>query len=111
YAAVLLSAGVLLSRILGFLRDVIIAAYYGDGPSAEAYVASFTLPDLLGHFIAGGALSITFIPMFSAYVSRNDEEGGWRLFSTIATTMGALMIAFCVVGELFAGPIVAWLTP
>jgi len=110
-AAVILSAGVLMSRVLGFLRDVIIAAYYGDGPSADAYTVSFFLPDLLGHFIAGGALSITFIPMFSAFVSRNDEEGGWRLFSTVITTMGALMVAFSIVAELFAPQLVAWLAP
>ncbi len=110
-AAVLLSASVFLSRILGVLRETLIAAYYGAGPAVDAYKASFFLPDLLNHFIAGGALSITFIPMFAAYIARNDEEGGWRLFSTVASTLGTAMLVLTILAEIFAEPLVRLLVP
>ena len=110
-AALMLSVSVFLSRILGLLRDVILAYYYGADSGVDAYKASFTIPDWLNYLLAGGALSITFVPMFSSYLHRDDEEGGWRLFSTIATTMGAVFIAFTIAAEISAPELVAWLKP
>lgn len=110
-AAAMLAASALLSRVLGLGREMLIAGLYASSGSVDAYRASFTLPDLLNYFIAGGALSITFVPMFSAYMARNDEEGGWRLFSNVATTMGVFFLAFTLVGEAIAPQVVAWMNP
>ena len=110
-AAVILSVSVLLSRVLGFLREAVIAYTHGASAATDAYYAAFTLPDLMNYFLAGGTLSITFIPMFSAYVAANDEEGGWRLFSTVATTMGAALLFFTVTLELLAPYVVPFLVP
>jgi putative peptidoglycan lipid II flippase len=90
---------------------MLIAAYYGASGNVDAYNASFTLPDLLSYLITGGALSITFVPMFLAYISRDDEPGGWRLFSTVTTTMGSLFVALTLVAEVFAPAIVSLLVP
>lgn len=97
-AALILSISIFLSRILGFLREAVIAYIHGAGTTTDAYYAAFQLPDLMNYFLAGGTLSITFIPLFSSYISRGDEEGAWRLFSTIASTMGVALIAMTVVG-------------
>lgn len=110
-AAALLAASALLSRGLGLGREMLIAGLYAASGSVDAYRASFTLPDLLNYFIAGGALSITFVPMFSAYLARDDEAGGWRLFSTVATTMGVVLLAFTLAGEALAPRVVAWMNP
>lgn len=96
-ATLILAASTLLSRILGFLREVFIAYLHGANTATDAYYAAFTLPDLMNYFLAGGALSVTFIPMFSAYLARGDEAGGWRLFSVVATTMGSVMLVLTVV--------------
>lgn len=106
-AAALMMASVLLSRFIGFARDVIIAAQHGATEATDAYYAAFLLPDILAYFLAGGTLSITFIPLFSGYLARGDEEGGWRLFSTVATGVGVLVIAGMIIGEIFA----PWLVP
>lgn len=110
-AAVILAVSILLSRVLGFLRDAVIANQYGASAMTDAYYAAFTLPDLMNYFLAGGTLSITFIPLFSSYIARNDEEGGWRLFSTVATTMGCALIAVSIFGIAFAPTLVGWLNP
>lgn len=95
-AALILSVSIFLSRILGFLREAVIAYIHGAGTTTDAYYAAFQLPDLMNYFLAGGTLSITFIPLFSAYIARNDEAGAWRLFSTIASTMGVALLGFTV---------------
>lgn len=110
-ATLILAASTLLSRVLGFLREVFIAYLHGATAATDAYYAAFTLPDLMNYFLAGGALSVTFIPMFSAYLAREDEAGGWRLFSIVATTMGMLMLALTVVLIVFTPQIVPHLFP
>ena len=102
-AALLLATGVFLSRILGFLREAIIAYLHG--------IAAFQIPEQLSYFLAAGTLSITFIPLFSSYLSKGDEEGGWRLFSVVATTMGTILLACIILGGIFAPDIVPILNP
>lgn len=110
-AALILSASIFLSRILGFLREAVIAYTHGASVETDAYYAAFTLPDLMSYFLAGGTLSITFIPLFSAFVTNDDEEGGWRLFSTVATTMGSVLVFVTIGMELVAPWVVPLLVP
>jgi putative peptidoglycan lipid II flippase len=110
-AAMLLGASILLSKLLGFLRDAIIAYTHGASYATDAYYAAFTLPDLMSYFLAGGTLSITFIPLFSSYISRGDEEGGWKMFSTIATTMGFFLVLIMIGLELLAPYLIPLVNP
>ena len=55
--AAVLAGSVLLSRVLGWVREVVLANYLGATPEADAYRAAFQIPDILNHFLAGGALS------------------------------------------------------
>lgn len=110
-AAIILSVSIFLSRILGFLREAVIAYTHGASVQTDAYYAAFTLPDLMSYFLAGGTLSITFIPLFSSYVTGGDEEGGWRLFSTVATTMGSVLVCVTIGMELLAPWVVPLLVP
>ncbi len=110
-AAAILSASILLSRILGFMREAVIAYFYGASSATDAYYAAFTLPDLMAYFLAGGTLSITFIPLFSSFVAKGDEEGGWRLFSIVATTMGSALLAFTILFMIFAPELVPLVFP
>lgn len=101
-AALILSAGIFCSRLLGYVREAVIAYQAGASLETDAYNAAFLLPDLMNYFLAGGTLSITFIPLFSAYLAKNEEEKGKRLFSLIATTMGAVLITAIIIMECFA---------
>ena len=69
-------ASVLASRILGFVREWTVAYRLGSSAETDAYYAAFTLPDFLNYLVAGGALSITFIPIFSKYLAGKTRGRG-----------------------------------
>ena len=77
----------LLSRMLGFFREWTVAHLIGSNGLTDAYYAAFTLPDFLNYLVAGGALGIIFIPVFTEYLAENREEEGWHVFSTVVTFM------------------------
>ena len=64
-AALLLAASVFLSRVLGYVREAVLAAQVGAGADVDAYRAAFQIPDILNHFLAGGAFAVAFVPMNS----------------------------------------------
>ena len=96
-AALIVSGGILISRLLGVVREMIFAAFLGADNITDQYVAAFRIPDYANYLLAGGFLTITFIPIFSKYLADDDEEGGWRAFSSIvrwlAIGITALIIA------------------
>lgn len=91
-AAALLVFTVFLSRVLGFVRDAVIAALFGATGRTDAFIAAFTIPDVLMYLVAGGTLSITFIPIYTRHLKANDEAGGNRVLSIIATAMTLLLV-------------------
>jgi putative peptidoglycan lipid II flippase len=73
----------LVSRVLGLLREVVIAHQFGTSAQMDAYLAAFRLPDFLFYVVAGGALGSAFIPVFAGYLTRSDLPGAWRLASAV----------------------------
>lgn len=110
-AALMMSGGVLLAKLSGFLRDAVIAATHGAGPATDAYFAAFTLPDLLSYMLSGGALSVAFLPIFSRCLAEGRDDEAWRVFSTVLTTMLALLAGLVLLGELLAPTVVPLLVP
>lgn len=103
-AALVVLTGFLVSRVLGVIRNIVIAAQYGTGSQYEAYVAAIAVPDLVFQILVGGAVGSAFIPVFKQYSSQNRDEA-WRLTSS-AINLGFLVTA-SVAGLLavFASPI------
>ncbi len=91
-AALLLAASVLLSRVIGFLREIALAAQVGVGPETDAYYTAFLIPDVLNYLLAGGALAIAFIPLYNRVRRRDGEAEGDALFSTVLGTLGTIAI-------------------
>jgi putative peptidoglycan lipid II flippase len=104
-------ATVLASRILGFLREWTVAHQIGSNAITDAYYSAFTLPDFLNYLVAGGSLSITFIPVFAKFVAENREDEGWHVFSTVITSMGLVLFALIIVGEVYAARLVQLIAP
>lgn len=100
FAAALLVFTVLLSRVLGFIRDAVIAALFGATGSTDAFFAAFTIPDWLMYLVAGGTLSVTFIPIYTRHLRSGNESGGNRVLSIIATVMAPVLIGGIVALEL-----------
>src|ERR1700761_8953660 len=101
FAAAILIVTVLLSRVLGFVRDAFIAALFGATGQTDAFIAAFTIPDILNYLVAGGTMSITFIPIYTRYLTEGNEAEGNRGFSIISTTMMIVIIAGVIVLEIF----------
>ncbi len=105
-AALIMMASVFLSRLFGFLRLMVIAYVGGRSAAVDAYQIAFVIPEILNHIVASGFLSITFIPIFSRYLTAGKEDHGWKIFSIILSCFGALLILFLVIAMIFAPEIV-----
>jgi putative peptidoglycan lipid II flippase len=90
--ALLLAASVALSRVLGVLRDSLLAYQVGAGAEVDAYSAAFLLPDLLNHFLAGGALSIAFIPFYTRVRTQEGRDAANALFGVVLGTLGVAVV-------------------
>jgi len=95
----------LLSRVLGLVRDAIIAGKFGSNGFTDSYRLAFSIPDLPFFLIAGGALSSAFIPVFSEYLHTEREEEAWHIFSVVTTLMSLLVIVFIIFAWIFATPL------
>ncbi len=117
-AAVLVAASSLISRLLGVLRDRILAGQFGAGEQLDIYYAAFRVPDLLFNLVVLGALSAGFIPIFSGLVKnfndpKNDEENkhAWLLASNVINLLSIFLVILSLLGVLFAPLLVRLITP
>lgn len=99
------------SRLLGFLRDMVVARAFGAGPTTDAFFVAFRIPNLLRRLLAEGALATAFIPVFTEFLTVRSREEFNRMLRAVA---GALLVALCVVtlaGILLASWIVRIMAP
>src|SRR3990172_6043941 len=76
-AAGVVSGATFLSRILGLIRDLIIARAFGAGTATDAFFAAFRLPNMLRELLGEGALSAAFIPVFTESLTKRGPEAAW----------------------------------
>jgi putative peptidoglycan lipid II flippase len=89
----------LVSRVLGFARDILIASYLGSGPVAEAFLVAFSLPNLFRRFFAEGAFNMAFIPMFAKKLEGGEDPAGFARDAFSGMTL--LLTVFTVLGVAF----------
>jgi putative peptidoglycan lipid II flippase len=84
----------LMSRVLGFARDILIAAYIGAGPVAEAFLVAFSLPNMFRRFFAEGAFNTAFVPLFSKKLEAGEDAHGFArdAFSGLAAILVVLTV-------------------
>lgn len=93
-AALIVAVFSLMSRLAGFVRDyILLALFYGDGQVLDAYYQALRIPDMLLQLLVIGALSASFIPMFTRYYAVNDAARAWRYTNAV---LHALVVAFLV---------------
>jgi putative peptidoglycan lipid II flippase len=108
-ATLLLMGTVMLSRVIGYVREAYIAYAFGAGVQTDAYVAAFTLPDWLNYVVAGGAASITFISIYTRFLAQKRDAEAKKTFSVVITVMTAVMIVGTIVTEIFTPQFVRWM--
>lgn len=88
----------LASRVLGFVRDILIAAFLGAGPVAEAFFVAFALPNMFRRFFAEGAFNAAFVPLFSKKVEADD--GALRFARDAFSGMALILVVFTVLAQI-----------
>ncbi|MBZ5599498.1 MAG: murein biosynthesis integral membrane protein MurJ [Acidobacteriia bacterium] len=100
-ATLLLMTALMLSRVIGYVREAYIAWAFGAGPQTDAYVAGFTIPDWLNYLVAGGTASITFISIYTRFLAEKKEDEAQEAFSVIITVMTAVLGIGVLLAEIF----------
>ncbi|UCF40847.1 MAG: murein biosynthesis integral membrane protein MurJ [Gemmatimonadota bacterium] len=104
-------AGILLTRVLGFVRERVFAHYFGDGVAADAFRAALRIPNVIRNLLGEGTLSASFIPVYAGMIERGETEDARRLSSVIASVLVLLTALLALVGILLAPVITAFVAP
>jgi putative peptidoglycan lipid II flippase len=103
------SSMTLISRVLGFVRDTVIARVFGAGLMTDAFFIAFKIPNLLRRLFAEGAFSQAFVPILSEYKNRRGAEETHRLVDHVAGTLAIALLIVTAIG-VAAAPAIVYLT-
>ncbi|HEX6048551.1 MAG TPA: lipid II flippase MurJ, partial [Gemmatimonadaceae bacterium] len=101
--AALVAAGILVSRIIGLVRERLIGFYFGVTPEADAFRAAFRIPNLLQNMFGEGVLSASFIPVYASLVEHEEREEARRVAGAVLAML-ALVVAVLVLAGVLAAP-------
>jgi putative peptidoglycan lipid II flippase len=107
-AAGLIGAATFSSRILGFIRDMVLARLFGATAAADAFFVAYRVPNLLRELFAEGSMSAAFIPIFTEYHTQRTKREAWELASAMFTTLLTIVTLIMLLGIL-AAPGLVWL--
>src|SRR3989344_8848934 len=107
----LISLGTLSSRVLGFVRDIIIAKLLGTASHADAFFVAFRIPNLFRDLVGEGATNSAFVPVFSQYEAKNDKAELWNFVSVFLVLSLMVLSLITVLGIIFAPVIVRVMAP
>jgi putative peptidoglycan lipid II flippase len=112
-AAAFVAAGILASRLLGVVRQSLIARYLGatTGIAADAFMAAFKIPNLLQNLFGEGALSASFIPVYSNLLARDERDEAGRVAGAVAAILGLVTSVLVLLGVLLAPYLIPVIAP
>src|SRR5207248_6578901 len=99
-SAFMVGAGILISRIIGVIRQRVFAYYFGASLAADAFSAAFRIPNFLQNVFGEGALSASFIPVYANLLARKDEREASRVASAVLTLLALVTSVIVLVGVL-----------
>lgn len=101
-SAGIVSIAVMFSRVLGLVREMVFANFFGAGFLMDAYVVAFRIPNVLRDLFAEGALSAAFVKVFTDYQINKSEGEAWRLASLIFNALAVVLSIICIIGILLS---------
>jgi len=110
-SASIVSAAVMLSRISGLAREMVMAYAFGAGASHDAFLLGFRIPNLTRDLVGEGAFSSAFIPTFTKSLVKPGTDDAQELASQVTSAILVIVGAICVLGMIFAPQLVALLAP
>lgn len=105
-AAVIVMSSIILSRITGFLREIMLTQKIGLSWAQDAYIAAFTVPDLMYTLLVGGTISAALIPFLSAHLQKDEEKKAWKAVSIFINFVLIGMLILSALGLIFADHII-----
>jgi putative peptidoglycan lipid II flippase len=94
--------GTTLSRILGYIRDMLVANFFGAGMFADAFYAAFRIPNLFRRMLGEGSFSAAFIPVFSQYLHTKEKSETQKLLNAVFTALFLLLVLISILGIFFS---------
>jgi len=110
-SATIVASMTLLSRVMGFVRDVVLAIIFGAGPAFDAFVIAFKLPNFMRRLFAEGAFSQAFVPVLSEYRSKNTHEQVQQFINRIAGGLTLVLVLLTIFAEIAAPAIITVFAP
>jgi putative peptidoglycan lipid II flippase len=110
-AAGVVGLATMLSRIFGFLRDMVVAAFFGAGLMTDAFFVAFRIPNLLRRLLAEGSLTVSFVPVFTEYLKKTSKEDAYELADIAFTTLSIILVIISLAGVLLSPVIVTIMAP
>jgi putative peptidoglycan lipid II flippase len=107
----MVAAGILLSRIVGLVRQRVFAHYFGTSAPADAFWAAFRIPNLLQNLFGEGALSASFIPVYAGLLARGEERAAQRVAGAVAALLGLVIAVLVLAGVLATPLLIALIAP
>lgn len=99
----IMSAGTLTSRILGFLRDIVLAKFFGTGIRADAFFVAFKIPNLFRDFVGEGATNSAVVPVFNEYLVKKERAEFWQ-FVNVMLIYGLIVLSVITVAGILLAP-------
>ena len=94
------------SRLLGLIREQVLASLFGAGNAMDAFNVAFRIPNLMRDLFAEGAMSAAFVPTFTKELATKGKEAAWRLGSLVLNSLLVITGLLVVVGLIFSEPMV-----
>jgi putative peptidoglycan lipid II flippase len=110
-AAGVVGLATMLSRIFGFIRDVVVAAFFGAGLATDAFFVAFRIPNLLRRLLAEGSLTVSFVPVFTDYLKKPSKEDALELADIAFTVLSIILVIVSLTGVLLSPVIVTIMAP
>jgi putative peptidoglycan lipid II flippase len=104
------AAATMSSRLLGLVREMVLAQYFGTSAAMAAYNVAFRIPNLLRDLFAEGAMSAAFVPTFTKYLHASGKDSAWRLANLVINALAVITGLFVLLGIVFAEPLVRLIT-
>ena len=107
----MVAAGILLSRLVGLVRNRVFAHYFGTSDAADAFNAAFRIPNFLQNLFGEGVLSASFIPVYAGLRARGDAAEARRVASAVAALLGLVTSVLVLLGVLLTPWLIAVIAP
>ncbi len=110
WVVVMIAGLTVISRGVGFIRELLLASHFGAGTTLDIYYTAFRLPDIIYNLLILGTLSVAFIPIFSAYYNKDKEEA-LAITNSVINLAGIVMFIVCTILFIGARPLTRLIAP